>query len=233
MQGIAIITGASKGIGRASAAHFKEQDWRVINISRHACLVEGVENVTLDLTDVAQVDTQLSALCESLDTAPITLVHNAAFYAAGSIPAMPMTDIQRSIALNIMAPLRLNQWFLPKMAKGSSILYVGSTLSEKAVKNAAPYVITKHAVVGMMRSTCQDLENTGIHTCCVCPGFTDTEMLRSHLNNDPEVLSQITQRVCERRLVQPEEIASLLYYCANNPVINGSVLHANLGQVEY
>lgn len=82
-----------------------------------------------------------------------------------------------------------------------------------------------------MRSTCQDLDNTGIHTCCVCPGFTNTQMLRDRIADKPEVIAAIEQQVCAKRLIEPNEIAELLFYCAEHPVINGSVMHANLGQI--
>jgi NAD(P)-dependent dehydrogenase (short-subunit alcohol dehydrogenase family) len=116
------------------------------------------------------------------------------------------------------------------MAPGSSILYVGSTLGEKAVPNSFSYVTSKHASIGMMRSTCQDLAGTGIHTACINPGFTDTEMLREHVPAD--VMPQIAAMSAFERLIQPEEIAQTLLFAAQSPVINGATINANLGQVE-
>lgn len=83
-----------------------------------------------------------------------------------------------------------------------------------------------------MRSTCQDLAGTGIHTACVCPGFTDTEMLREHLGNESAAVEAVCEQSTFGRLIQPEEIAETILFCAQNPVINGSVLHSNLGQRE-
>jgi NAD(P)-dependent dehydrogenase (short-subunit alcohol dehydrogenase family) len=118
------------------------------------------------------------------------------------------------------------------MSRGSAIIYVGSTLSEKAVPGSFSYVTSKHAVVGLMRSTCQDLIDTGIHTACICPGFTDTEMLQNIIKNDPTILEAIKAINGGGRLIKPEEIAQTIYFAANNPVINGAILHANLGQKE-
>jgi NAD(P)-dependent dehydrogenase (short-subunit alcohol dehydrogenase family) len=118
------------------------------------------------------------------------------------------------------------------MAPGSSIIYIGSTLSEKAVANSYSYVTSKHAVVGMMRATCQDLANTGIHTVCVCPGFTDTEMLRTHVGEDADILKHIAALSTFNRLVTPEEIATAIQFAGQNPVLNGAVMHTNLGQIE-
>jgi NAD(P)-dependent dehydrogenase (short-subunit alcohol dehydrogenase family) len=85
-------------------------------------------------------------------------------------------------------------------------------------------------MIGMMRATCQDLAGREIHTACICPGFTDTEMLREHVPED--ALSSVAAMSAYSRLVNPDEIADTLHWAATNPVINGSVIHANLGQIE-
>ena len=126
----------------------------------------------------------------------------------------------------------LNQHLLPLMRTASSVLYIGSTLSEKAVANSFSYVTSKHAQLGMMRATCQDLMGSGIHTAMICPGFTDTEMLRTHLGNDPAVEAAVAGMNSFSRLIEPAEIAELVRWAHHNPVINGAVLHANLGQKE-
>jgi NAD(P)-dependent dehydrogenase (short-subunit alcohol dehydrogenase family) len=133
---------------------------------------------------------------------------------------------------NVVAVNSLNQQLLPEMPERSSVIYVGSTLSEKAVPGSFSYVTSKHAQLGMMRATCQDLMGRGIHTALVCPGFTDTEMLRTHLGDDPEVAAAIAGMNSYNRLIDPAEIAELIRWAHHNPVINGAVLHANLGQKE-
>ena len=85
----------------------------------------------------------------------------------------------------------------------------------------------------MMRAICQDMMGTGVHTALICPGFTDTEMLRNHIGHDEEIVSAISAMNSFGRLVQPEEIARLIVWAHGNPVINGAVLHGNLGQVEH
>ena len=82
----------------------------------------------------------------------------------------------------------------------------------------------------MMRATCQDLAGRRVHSACICPGFTDTEMLRQHVPE--ELMETIKSMSAYDRLVAPDEIANTLLWAAQNPVINGSVIHANLGQVE-
>ena len=119
-----------------------------------------------------------------------------------------------------------------KLAELSSILYLGSTLSEKAVANSYSYSTLKHAVIGLMRATTQDLApNRKIHSCCICPGFTKTKMLLEHIR-DTNILKEITKINSHNRLIEPKEISEFLYFCSQTPVINGAILHANLGQIE-
>ena len=84
-----------------------------------------------------------------------------------------------------------------------------------------------------MRSCTQDLSKQKqlIHTTCICPGFTETEMLTQHAGK--EVLNRLAQeKVCLKRLACPKEVAALIYFCSQNALINGSIIHGNLGQVE-
>ena len=230
-QKIAIITGASAGIGLATTQLFLSHQWRVINVSRRLCPLDNVENIQVDLSEFDFDDLSKQLLAKLPKKALICLIHNASYHASDAIETVTTKDFSRSLQVGVIAPSQLNQIILPVMTKGSSILYMGSTLSEKAVKHAASYVTTKHAVVGLMRATCQDLDQRFIHTACICPGFTDTDMLKEHLS-DHNVREQIIDMVSFRRLIHPDEIAQTLWFCANHPVINGSVLHANLGQLE-
>ena len=235
-----VITGASKGIGRATAELFVQAGDRVINISRTDSTVERIENHLIDLAAdnaesvVEEFVTKELVAKEFVAKASgeIILVHNAARLTSDSVASAEIEDFRSVVDINVIAPQILNKALLPVMNPGSAIIYVGSTLSEKAVPNSFSYVVTKHALIGMMRATCQDLAGSGIHTACVCPGFTDTEMLRAHVGDDPEILESIAGTTTFGRLVEPGEIATTIQFAANNPVINGAVIHANLGQVE-
>ena len=226
-----IITGASKGIGKATAARFIANGDQVLNISRTPSEVEGVNNVTLDLAH-SEAAASVALLVDSLATGEIHLIHNAAKLVNDSVRDVDAETFRSIIDINIVAPQILNQALLPKMVRGSSIIYIGSTLSEKAVPNSYTYATTKHAMIGMMRATCQDLAGSGIHTACICPGFTDTEMLRAHVGDSDEVLKMIGNMSSYSRLIEPVEIARSIEFAVANPVINGSVIHANLGQIE-
>ena len=229
----AIITGASVGIGRATARAFLAEGYRVFNLSRRECPVDGVTNLLCDLSDDAAINDTCTRLATDIARCTTTaLIHNASQMRKDSTDDCASDSLRQVLETNVVAINSLNQHLLPLLPPSSSVLYVGSTLSEKAVPGSFSYVVSKHAQLGMMRASCQDLMGSGIHTAMICPGFTDTEMLRTHLGNDPEVEQAIAGMNSFNRLIEPDEIAELIRWAHHNPVINGAVLHANLGQKE-
>ena len=236
MTRTAIITGASSGIGAAAASMFLDAGFAVINISRRPCPVAGVTDLCGDLSDpksVQELARTLSLQLTETQPSSVCLVHNAALMLKDTADSTDDSSLARVLQINTLAINNLNRELLPLMPSGSSVLFVGSTLSEKAVNGAFSYVVSKHAQLGMMRATCQDLMGRGIHTALICPGFTDTEMLRNHIGQDQKIIEAISAMNSFGRLVEPEEIARLIFWAHSNPVINGAVLHGNLGQVEH
>jgi 3-oxoacyl-[acyl-carrier protein] reductase len=226
-----LVTGGSAGIGAATAERFVESGYSVINLSRRDCPVPEVKHIPCDLTRhgfIEEIGAELRSALADAET--LTLVHNAARMDNDTSTTTDSVALREVLEINVVAPNTLNGFCHPFMKPGSAIIYVGSTLAEKAVPGAYSYVTSKHAMVGMMRATCQDLADTGIHTACVCPGFTDTEMLRGHV--PAEAMDSVRAMSAFGRLIEPGEIAETIFWCAGNPVINGAVIHANLGQVE-
>jgi len=231
MSRLLVITGASRGIGLATAQKFAQEGYIVCNLSRTPCPLPNVVQIDLDLAadDWSGAEGQLASLVSNAEQ--VTLVHNAGSLIKDSLPAFSAEDFRRVMEINVVAPARLTHLLLPSMRAGSAVIFVGSTLGEMAVPNSCSYVTSKHALIGLMRSACQDFAGTGVHTTCVCPGFTDTEMLRSHVGNSAEVLAAIAGGVAHNRLIEPAEIAETIYFCAQNAVLNGAIIHANLGQI--
>jgi len=230
----AIITGASAGIGTATAQAFLDAGYRVFNLSRRACPLEDVTSLACDFAHESSITAcaeQLRAAIHKHDS--VSLIHNACQMRKDRAGDCSSANLREVLETNLVAINSLNQILLPSLPPTSSVLFIGSTLSEKAVAGAYSYVISKHALLGMMRATAQDLFGSGVHTALICPGFTDTEMLRTHLGHDSALMSTLAAGNSFGRLVAPEEIAALLLWAHQNPVINGSVLHANLGQKEY
>ncbi len=233
MKKCLIITGGSSGIGASTAELFLKNHWDIINISRRPCEIANIINLTIDLsTSDWQLHHGQSIEQAIEDYEQISLVHNAGILGNDTVQNIDAAELQRTLQVNVISPAILNTLVLPHMQAGSSIIYIGSTLSEIGVANCASYVTSKHAIAGLMRATCQDFNNTQLHTCCICPGFTSTPMLTDRLANAPEEIHQAVQHFnTAKRLIEPNEIAELILFAANNPVINGAVLHANLGQV--
>ncbi len=226
-----LITGASAGIGLHTADLFAKAGYQVVNLSRRRCPLDSVTHINCDLSEpgfIEQISPQLTSTLQNADE--LVLIHNAAKLANDTAMETPSNALREVLEVNLVAPNTLNYFAIPFMQPASSILYVGSTLSEKAVPGSFSYVTSKHGMIGMMRATCQDLAGRQIHTACICPGFTDTEMLRQHVPD--EFMEQVKGMSAYNRLVAPDEIANTLMWAAQNPVINGSVIHANLGQVE-
>ncbi len=229
---LAIITGASSGIGLATAKLFLEHQYQVINVSRRATDDENIIDIKCNLA----YESTIAELVDSLEpyiakSTAVCLVHNACKSSSDTADKCDIDSLKMSLAVNVLAPSMINSGLLHQLPQPSSVIYIGSTLSEKAVKNSYTYVTSKHATIGMMKATCQDLANKGIHTACVCPGFTETEMLNKHIP-DETIRNQLCKNNGFNRLIQPDEIAQLILWAHENPVVNGAVLHANLGQLE-
>jgi NAD(P)-dependent dehydrogenase (short-subunit alcohol dehydrogenase family) len=230
---VAIVTGASVGIGSAAAQAFLDEGFDVFCLARRACPVAGATSLACDLADEESIAQCCRVLADAMeDASEVALVHNAAQMRKDSVDDCSSVSLGEVMTTNVIAINSLNQHLLPLMPGTSSVIYVGSTLSEKAVPGTFSYVVSKHAQLGMMRATCQDLMGRGIHTALVCPGFTDTEMLRTHIGHGPGAEAGIAGLNSFGRLIAPEEIAELIRWAHHNPVINGAVLHANLGQKE-
>ena len=230
MKKFLIITGGSSGIGFATAKLFQDNGFNIINLSRSKINLDDAVHIEVDLSRSNWQESLESIFQETLSSVDqICLVHNASKMQSDNVESTDPDSLREVLEVNLVGPSILNKITIPYMKKGSSILYVGSTLSEKAVPQMSSYVMTKHGMIGLMRSTCQDLFGRFIHTACICPGATETEMLVEYVQGNQEALKIMASTLSENRLISSEEIASTIFFCANNSVINGSVIHANLG----
>ena len=137
-----VITGASKGIGLATAQLFLEQGYEVVNISRSPCPLPDVVNLNVDLSDPAWEEQHTQQILNELGTTNrIVLVHNAAMMTKDTVTDLTAEVLRNVLELNVVAASILNRILLPVMNSGSSILYVSSTLGTKAVANTHAYVV--------------------------------------------------------------------------------------------
>jgi len=231
VKDLAVITGASAGIGLATACRFIDSGYEVVCMSRRPCPREGVESLAVDLASPDSTVILQDWIAKKIRRKRrIVLIHNASTSWHDSAESVDLEELRSMLNLSVVAAAGLNQLLLPSMTEGSSVIYLGSTLSTKAVPDSFSYITAKHAVVGMMRATCQDLFGKGVHTVCICPGTTDTEMLRSLFSE--EILQRLGRMASVGRLILPDEIAEVIFMAANTPVLNGTLIDANYGQRE-
>jgi 3-oxoacyl-[acyl-carrier protein] reductase len=230
VTGTAIITGASRGVGLATAQLFVDAGWDVVGVARSRCPIAAVRSVHIDLAAPSLAHDLTRQLLPAIGPGRICVVHSAARLDNDTALTITAARLHDALALNVVAPALLNAALLPRMSEGSSIIFVGSTLSEQGAPGAFSYVTTKHAVAGLMRATTQDLAGTGVHAVCVCPGFIDTEMLHNRIAGDAVKLAWMRELSGMGRLLQPVEMARLIVFCADNPSMGGALLHANLSQ---
>jgi 3-oxoacyl-[acyl-carrier protein] reductase len=225
-----VITGAGTGIGLSTADLFRENGYEVVNISRHRGGFEHGTWIAADLSAadwLSKIDLQLIAAVQHAST--MVVVHNTSVLVRDSMEKSHDAELQKVLQANVLAPIQLNRLLLPYMDEGSSIIYIGSALSDKALPKRLSYVVSSHAQIGLMRATAVEIAERGMHTVCICPGVTDTEMARTHFGNSDTVEQFVLQNVLLKRALKPEEIAQLIYFCATAQAVNGAVISANLG----
>ena len=144
MDPIAILTGASSGIGAAAAEQFVEHGYTVINVSRRDCPVPGVETLATDLADeqsASQTCATLASRVADAGGAPVCLVHNASLMLKDRCDTTEDADLSLVLAVNVVGINALNRSLLPLMPARSSVLAqrnasIGESLSFEAASTA-------------------------------------------------------------------------------------------------
>lgn len=223
-----IVTGASSGIGEAIASLFHFNGYKVFSISRRPCPISGVVSIECDLSDTEKLNYCLESIKKDMsENSEICIIHNAGIFTPDRVQAPNFKFQEDCFNLMVKAPSIINHAIIPKMGNNSSIIYIGSNLSFRGVENSMTYTIFKHAIVGLMRATCQDTLNSTIHTACICPGFVDTPM---HRKADEEM--GVTE-FNAKRLINSEEVADMALFIAKNSAVNGSLIEFNTGYKQY
>jgi NAD(P)-dependent dehydrogenase (short-subunit alcohol dehydrogenase family) len=187
-----VITGASRGLGFASASHLYRSGWRVVAAMRS--VYAGMERlrdatgardgdprligVPLDLTDAASVTAAGKSIEEAVG-APYGLVHNAGISAAGMIEEAPMSLWERMFATNIFGPVALTKALLPSMRKAGRgrIILVSSAGGVRGMPATAPYSAVKGALERWGESMAGEVASFGIGVTILVTGTYDTEII--------------------------------------------------------
>ncbi|WP_101949275.1 SDR family oxidoreductase [Mycobacterium sp. 3519A] len=187
-----VITGASRGLGFASACHLYRQGWRVVAAMRS--VDAGMERlreaigagtgdprligVALDLTDSASVTAAAKTIDESIG-APYALVHNAGISAAGMLEETPLSVWERMFATNIFGPVALTRALLPGLREAGRgrIVLISSAAGVRGMPATAPYSAVKGALERWGEAMAGEVAPFGIGVTVLVTGTYDTEII--------------------------------------------------------
>jgi NAD(P)-dependent dehydrogenase (short-subunit alcohol dehydrogenase family) len=238
---VVLITGAARGLGRATAARFLALGARVAVNVRTAQradalareLGEGALAVPGDLTNATSARGVVTQALEQLGRLDV-LVNNAAVAYSTRIEAIPEDEWRETLNVNLTAAfLCLQAAIAPMKAQGRGrIINVSSTAGRSVSTLAgAHYTASKAGLLGLTRAAAKELGPHGITVNAVCPGLFDTEL--AHENATDERLETIQKSFPVQRLGRPEELAELICYLASDQAgyITGASIDINGGSL--
>ncbi|MBA3495873.1 MAG: SDR family NAD(P)-dependent oxidoreductase [Gemmatimonadales bacterium] len=215
----ALVTGATQGIGRATALALGRAGYRVGVCARTAKAVdalvaeleqEGIEaaGAAADVGDPAQVGRAVGALTDALGEAQVA-VNNAGVLIARPFEELTLEDWDRTMATNLRSLYLVTRAVLPAMRlrREGTIVNVASLAGRNGFVGGTAYSASKHAVLGFGRSLMLEVRKHGIRVVTICPGSVDTGMLRDQpmLKSDPE------------RILRPEDVADTIVHAVQLP----------------
>jgi len=209
----ALVTGAARGIGRATAEALRKAGCKVIGLDREAC------DVVYDLTDIAGIP----RMAESLGEIDI-LVNNAGVQTAVAIDRYTEEARRRILAVNLEAPVELIRALSKQMvARKSGRIINLASIAAYGAHTDLWYGVTKAGVVSFTRSFAALLGPQGVQVNAVAPGPIDTPLLDKA---QPERVQELMTKVYTRRKGRPDEVAEAIRWLALDapPIINGAVL---------
>jgi NAD(P)-dependent dehydrogenase (short-subunit alcohol dehydrogenase family) len=242
----ALVTGGSRGIGRAVAAALTQAGATVTVLARDRDALEGVvacgEAHALAVADVTDPEGWSGVL--RAGEAPFDiLVANAG--AAVSAPFGKSDDalFQDSLEVNFLGVVRAVRAVLPGMVERrfGRIVAVASTAGLKGYPYVSAYCAAKHAVIGLVRALALEVAQTGVTVNAVCPGFTDTDLVAESLErivaktgrSREAALADLVRHNPQKRLVAPEEVAdAVLWLCGEGAgAVTGQAIAVAGGEV--
>ncbi len=220
---IAIVTGGSGGIGRATCLRFAQAGARVYSFDRVAMVEPPHERVLSDVVD-ATVEAEVQAAVGkilAMHAAVHVLVNAAGIELEKSIEHTTLTEWNNIFAVNVTAMFLMAKAALPglRAAKSASVINIGSYDGYIADPNLAAYCATKGAVHGLTRAMACDHGPEGIRVNAICPGYIKTPMLDKFFGagaNRQKVEAEARRIHPMQRIGRPEDVASLALWLASD-----------------
>ena len=228
---VAIVTGAASGIGRASAIAFAREGAVVVvadcnktggEATAASIVAEGYEAIFkhADLTREADVEKMVENAITRWGRIDI-LFNNAGVVLAKAIEKMTEDEWDRVMSINVKAAFFAIKHVVPHMRRngGGSILNTGSIASFTGQVGTPAYSASKGAIALLTKSLALDLGRDRIRVNCICPGITDTPMLREHMGYGEEGEASIRARLSRvplGRILSPEDVARAALYLVSD-----------------
>jgi NAD(P)-dependent dehydrogenase (short-subunit alcohol dehydrogenase family) len=236
-----VVTGGTRGIGRAVVDLFVEAGDEVVALGRDAqalSALAGARGVRCDITDEADV----AAALDGLDVD--VLVNNAGVSDAAPIGRTTLDSWNRQMAVNATGAFLCTRAVAPAMRKRGSgtIVTVASTAGRVGAPYTTAYTASKHAAIGLMRAVAAELAGSGATANAVCPTFVDTDMTRASVQRIVQTTGRSAQESIDAlvgasplgRLLTPEEVAASVLWLASPAAaaINGQTLILDGGGIQ-
>jgi NAD(P)-dependent dehydrogenase (short-subunit alcohol dehydrogenase family) len=251
----ALVTGAARGIGAAIAQALAAEGATLTLLGRNLVALQALADelngsarkpshgiALADVADAAQVAAAFAGA--RLERGPITMLVNNAGQAESAPFAKTSIEVwQRMLAVNLTGSFLCAQAALPDMlaARQGRIVNIASTAAQRGYAYVSAYVAAKHGVLGLTRSLALELATKGITVNAVCPGYTDTDILRDSVakvvaktgRTEAQAMAEFTAGNPQRRVVQPQEVADAVrWLCGDGAsAITGQAISVSGGEV--
>ena len=237
---VALISGASRGIGRAIALALGRAGAVVIGTATSDSGAQGItaylkesglqgRGYPLDVTDSDSIDAIVAEISETYE-APLILVNNAGITRDNLLMRMKDDDWQSVIETNLSSVYRLSKGCIRGMMKARQgrIINIASVVGVTGNPGQANYCAAKAGMIGFTKSLAREVGSRNITVNCVAPGFIDTDMTRKL---PEEQRADLLAQIPAGRLGLPEEIAAAVAFLASPEAayITGETLHVNGG----
>lgn len=236
---VALITGASRGIGAAIARRFAKDGWRVAvhyhrSPSLAAALCEEIEKtggeafaVGADITNADQVRSMTDQVLNRFGTVDV-LVNNAGIALWDTMDRATEDDFDRLVGVNqkgMFLTCRALYHHMVQRGQGA-IVNVSSIWGQSGASCEVLYSMTKAAVIGFTRALAAELGPSGVRVNAIAPGVIDTDMLHAF---DSAARRELAEHTPLGRLGQPEDVADAVLFLAQHPFITGQILGVDGG----
>jgi 3-oxoacyl-[acyl-carrier protein] reductase len=233
---VAIITGAAKGIGFATAKRFAQEGAKVMiaDVSPDAVkaatdLIPGSESYVMNVTDRASIEAAVDQIMQRHGRIDI-LINNAGITQDARLVKMTEAQFDTVIDVNLKGVFNCTQLVVPHMLEAGkgAVVNASSVVGIYGNFGQTNYSATKFGVIGFTKTWARELGPKGIRVNAVCPGFIATEMVKAMPEN---ILKDIERRSWLGRLGTPEEMANVYLFLASDEAsyVNGVALEASGG----